>query len=466
LALETIVRLNWDCSERQHDSNSIHQGGSDMTFWIILAIMVSAAAALLSAPFVRWPGRPVVESAGDIDVYRDLLKEIESKQRQGLIGDTEAEEARLETVRRALAADRVERPVMPKLVVSERNFSVICVSGIVVLGLVGLYAAKGNLDLPSTRGAVAAQPASALFSRDQSVPQNLVTAMQTFVSENQGQPQAKSDVPPVDEMIRRLAARLLQNPKDAQGWRTLGWSYLNIGQFFEASEAYAKAIELSPNDAEIRSARIEALVRSADGVVTADAKRAIEDTLKIDPQNGRARFFAGLAKEQEGDKTSALTDWREVLRDADPNESWVPDLKNRISELERVLGTDPAARTTGAAKPAVAGGSLETSRAPGGSPMAPAIEKGPSPQDVQAAEAMAPADRSAMIRGMVDRLASRLEKSPRDADGWIKLVQSRMVLGETELAKRALARGIEAFTDDTEQRDRIIAAAQQLGISK
>ena len=64
---------------------------------------------------------------------------------------------------------------------------------------------------------------------------------------------------------------------------------------------------------------------------------------------------------------------------------------------------------------------------------------------MRAAEAMAPADRSAMIRGMVDRLASRLEKSPRDADGWIKLMQSRMVLGETELAKQALVRGPEPF---------------------
>jgi cytochrome c-type biogenesis protein CcmH len=436
-----------------------------MTFWIILAIMISAAAALLSAPFVRRPGRPVAESAGDVDVYRDLLKEIESKQRQGLIGDTEAEEARLETVRRALAAGRVERPVMPKLVVSERNFSVICVSGIVVLGLVGLYAVKGNVDLPSTRGAVAAQPASALFSRDQSVPENLVTAMQTFVSENQGQPQTKSDVPPVDEMIRRLAARLQQNPKDGQGWRTLGWSYLNIGQFSEASDAYAKAIELSPNDAEIRSARIEALVRSADGVVTADARTAIEDTLKIDPQNGRARFFAGLAKQQKGDKASALTDWIEVLKEADPNETWVPDLRNRIGELQRDLGTDPAVRLTGP-KSAAAVGPPQTPSAPVESRMPPAIEKGPSAQEVQAAEAMAPADRSAMIRGMVDRLANRLEKSPRDADGWIKLVQSRMVLGETELAKRALARGIEAFTDDTQQRDRIVAAAQQLGLTQ
>ena len=92
-------------------------------------------------------------------------------------------------------------------------------------------------------------------------------------------------------------------------------------------------------------------------------------------------------------------------------------------------------------------------------------ERGPSQEDVRAAEAMLPGDRAAMIQSMVDGLASRLEQSPRDADGWIKLIRSRMVLGETELAKRALTRGLDVFADDNQERDRIAAAAQQLGLS-
>jgi cytochrome c-type biogenesis protein CcmH len=436
-----------------------------MTLWVILTIMTSAAAVLLSAPFIRRFDQPGAESAGDIEVYRDQLREVDNEQQQGLIDDVQADTARLEIKQRALAADKTKQPVMPNFSGGERRFAMICVTGIVVLGSVGLYAATGNPDLPSARGSGALQQAAASFSRDLATPVSPVAALQAFASENQRPQQSQPELPPVDEMIRRLAARLLQNPKDSQGWRTLGWSYLNLGRFSEASEAYAKAIELSPGDTEIRGARIEALVRSADGVVTIDAKTAIEDTLKIDPKNAHARFFRGLQKEQEGDGASALTEWRDVLRDADPNESWVPDLKNRISELERALSTDPAARPTGVG-PGNAAGSLETPKVPGGSPMAPAAEKGPSPQDVQAADAMAPADRSAMIRGMVDRLASRLEKSPRDADGWIKLIQSRVVLGETELAKQALARGVEAFNDDTPQRDRIIAAAQQLGLKQ
>jgi cytochrome c-type biogenesis protein CcmH len=433
-----------------------------MTLWLILTIMTSAAAVLVSAPFIRRFDRPQAESAGDIEVYRDQLKEVESELRQGLIDDTQAETARIEIRRRALAADRMEQPVTPKLSHDERNFAVICVAGIVVLGSVGLYAATGNPDLPSMRGSGAAQRASTAFSRDSSTLES-AAAMQTPGSENEGQLRPQTGLPPVEDMIQRLATRLLRNPKDAEGWRTLGWSYLSIGRFPEAAEAYAKAIELSPNIAEFRSARIEALVRSADGVVTADARRAIEDTLQLDPKDARARFFKGLAKEQGGDKTSALTDWTELLKDVNSDEPWLPDLKNRITGLERDLGVDADARPA-APKPAITGGLLDRLRAPGG--WQTSQEKGPSREDVQAADAMPPADRSAMIRGMVDGLASRLEQSPRDADGWIKLIRSRIVLGETELAKQALARGLEVFAEEAQQRDRIIAAAQKLGLKQ
>ena len=84
---------------------------------------------------------------------------------------------------------------------------------------------------------------------------------------------------------------------------------------------------------------------------------------------------------------------------------------------------------------------------------------------MQTAEAMPPADRSIMIRVMVDGLADRLEQSPRDADGWIKLMRSRVVLGESELARQALARGLAVFADDAPERDRIVAAAHRLGLN-
>ena len=436
-----------------------------MTLWLILTIMTSAAAIWLSAPFIRRFDRPQADAAGDIEVYRDQLREVESELRQGLIDETQAETARVEIKRRVLTTGRSEQPVMPALSPDERNFAAIGVAAVVVLGSVGLYAATGNPDLPSMRGSGVGQRASSAFSREPSGLESFAAATQAPVSENDGQSRPQSGLPPVEEMIQRLAARLLRNPKDAQGWSTLGWSYLSMGRFPEAAAAYAKAIDLSPNIAEIRGARIEALVRSADGMVTTEARSAIADTLKLDPKDSRARFFSGLAKEQAGDKSTALADWTALLNDVNSDEPWVPDLRNRISELERDLGVAAVAPPAGP-NPAKAGGLLERLRAPGAWQTSPAPGTGPGPAEVQAAEAMPPADRAAMIRGMVDRLADRLEQSPHDADGWIKLIQSRMVLGETELAKQSLARGLQALAEDAPERGRIAAAAQQLGLSQ
>jgi cytochrome c-type biogenesis protein CcmH len=230
-----------------------------------------------------------------------------------------------------------------------------------------------------------------------------------------------------------------------------------------------------PDIAELRGDRIEALVAAADGIVTPEAKTAIEDTLRLDPKNVQARFFLGLAAEQEGDNASALAQWTGLLKDTNSDEPWAVDLKNSISELRHNMGVDDGSRPV-EPKPVTAGGIRGIVRARGGSQTPREVENGPSPEDVQAAEAMPPADRFLMIREpadrflmireMVDGLANRLELSPRDAEGWIKLIRSRIVLGEIKLAKQALARGLNVFADDAGERDRIAAAAQQLGLNQ
>jgi cytochrome c-type biogenesis protein CcmH len=71
-----------------------------------------------------------------------------------------------------------------------------------------------------------------------------------------------------------------------------------------------------------------------------------------------------------------------------------------------------------------------------------------------------------MIRGMVEGLAARLEKSPRDVDGWIKLIRSRVVLGETDQAKHALDRALAIFDGAPQEQGQITAAAHDLGLSQ
>jgi cytochrome c-type biogenesis protein CcmH len=59
-------------------------------------------------------------------------------------------------------------------------------------------------------------------------------------------------LPDVNTMIERLVARLDATPEDINGWRILGWSYFHTGRYKQAATAYAKAVQLDPNSAELK----------------------------------------------------------------------------------------------------------------------------------------------------------------------------------------------------------------------
>ncbi len=84
---------------------------------------------------------------------------------------------------------------------------------------------------------------------------------------------------------------------------------------------------------------------------------------------------------------------------------------------------------------------------------------GPSPEQVQAAQAMSPEQRAEMILAMVEGLAARLEDEPNDEQGWTRLLRARTVLGQTDKLAADTARVEEIFGDDPEALARILAAA-------
>ena len=65
---------------------------------------------------------------------------------------------------------------------------------------------------------------------------------------------------------------------------------------------------------------------------------------------------------------------------------------------------------------------------------------------------------------MVDGLAGRLESSPRDVEGWTRLMRSRVVLGEREVAASAYRKALEVFKGDPAASGKIAAAAIELGL--
>ena len=67
----------------------------------------------------------------------------------------------------------------------------------------------------------------------------------------------------VETMIARLAARLEGDSGDADGWRTLGWAHFATNNYAAAAKAYDRAVELRPDDNELKQAAAEARTRAA-----------------------------------------------------------------------------------------------------------------------------------------------------------------------------------------------------------
>ncbi|MCO5071797.1 MAG: tetratricopeptide repeat protein, partial [Rhizobiaceae bacterium] len=227
-------------------------------------------------------------------------------------------------------------------------------------------------------------------------------------------------------LLAQVEKHLADNPSDLRGWSVVAPVYLRLGRFDQAAAAYRSIIRLGGSTPDAQAGLGEALVGAGDGLVTEEARKAFEAALEQDPGSIRARFFLAIAAEQDGAREDAAKRWRALLEDpADPDGGWREVARNRLAAL--------------------------------GAP-------GPDADAVRAAEDMSAADRDAMIRGMVEGLAARLEKNPDDLDGWMRLVRAYTVLGEAEAARAALGKARNAFAGDAGAGERLDGLARELGI--
>ncbi len=372
-----------------------------MILWMVLTVMAAVVAALLTLSLVRRHDARTEGREASLTVLADQLRELDEQAATGLVAPAEAEGMRTEIKRRMLAVER-SRPATHRPLGNE-VLGRIAVGGaaLVVLAAVGIYGLIGRPDLGVTSDTPVSPPAAQQGGADTAMVQ-------------------------LDGMIGQIEARLKDRPDDAEGWRMLGLARVQAGRFSEATDAYRRAIELDANVPGQQSAYGEALVLAADGIVTPEAKAAFAKAITEDGSDPRARYFLAVAKDQAGDRRGALDDWVKLLNEAPADAPWAGELRTFVEQAAQEGGVDLSGRL----KPA------------------PAAPRGPSAADIANAEGMSAGDQQAMIQSMVDGLAARLAANPRDADGWLRLIRAREVMGDTAGAAKALADARRVFADD------------------
>jgi cytochrome c-type biogenesis protein CcmH len=264
-----------------------------------------------------------------------------------------------------------------------------------------------------------------------------------------GSVQPDQPVGSVDENIKHLQQKLMRDPDDPPGWRMLGWSYFETGDLARSAAAYRHAAQIEPENAENWSSLGEAL-QTASTVVSPEAAAAFHRALELDRTDPRARYFTAVQKDLEGQHEPAIADWIALLRDTPPGAPWEADLRRTILQVAEKHKIDVSGRM-----PAVPQGTAATAAIPG-----------PTPEQLAAASSIPPEQQSEMVKGMVDRLANRLKQNPKDADGWMRLMRARMVLGETEAAHQAYRLGLAAFQQNSPARAQLDRAAEELGVPR
>lgn len=257
----------------------------------------------------------------------------------------------------------------------------------------------------------------------------------------------------VDTMIAKLAERLKTDVTDGEGFRMLGWSYVNTNRPAEAVTAYATAVKLLPGRADVHAGYGEAIVAVAKDVVTPDAKAQFDEAIKIDPKEPRARFFLALHKAQNGQERAALNEWIALSNASAADLPWQLDLQSRAAKLANKLGVDIAGQFKKAAATPV-----------GSKDVAPFTSGGPDAAAVAAAQKLPAAEQQTMINGMVDGLAAKLQANPDNIDGWVKLIRSRVVLKDKARARDDLGMARKAFASQPGKLAQINALASELGL--
>ncbi|QQX88085.1 c-type cytochrome biogenesis protein CcmI [Cupriavidus necator] len=256
-------------------------------FWLLAAALIAAATAYLLWPLLRRqaapdPGTP--ERTLLVDLYHDQLRELDTDLRGGTLTAARHAEARDELGRRLL------------------DDAAVAATGTGRAGTSPLLAALLLAVLPSAAILLYLHLGNpvALWRADD-LPESTDSQHQLSGAQVEG-------------MVNQLAQRLRESPGDAQGWAMLARSYSVMERHTDAAAAYARAIELAPDVAALRSDYADVLASLNGGSLEGPPMAQVRQALALDPDDPKALALAASAAAERGDKQAAIGYWEHLYR--------------------------------------------------------------------------------------------------------------------------------------------------------
>ena len=384
--------------------------------WLIFAGMIAIALVIILRPFLHHYEGSLSRTEYDTQIYKDQLAELKRDTERGVITEEAAGGAQTEIARRLLAVEKEAKATSDATAPPTSKVVTVIAGCMVPLLALGIYAIIGSPHLTS-----------------QSAPKPGPEA------EAKPGPKIASTAPDKNAIMAQLSRRLKQRPDDLEGWKLFARTLANMRRFADAVTAYQQAIRLSPEDSNLWSQLAEAQIFAAGGSITPAVKSTIKKVMLINPNDPRARYYAGIAAREAGEIKKALKTWIALEADSQPNAPWRKLLGKRISQTAKDNGISGNALATIRKNLDTQKNNLLFGKTPLGGISGMALT-GPTPEEVKEAQKLSGEDRLAMINNMVQQLADKMENDPKNVEGWIRLGRSYEVLNKHAKSRDAYSK--------------------------
>jgi len=289
-------------------------------FWLVCAVLILIALAFVLPPVLQRSEQADVKAdderrQANIAVYRDQLSELDADRRNGIVAEEQYAQDREEIERRLLEDTvQVRSKKTTSAPVNSRSTAYLLGFGIPFIAII-FYVKVGEpnlIDNPAPVGTPAAATSSAPPERSQEQ---------------------------IEANVAKLAQKLQSNPNDLQGWTMLARSYSSLEKFGDAANAYAKAVELSPKDADLLAEYAFSTAMANGKSLQGKPMELINRALQVDPDNAKVLQLAGSAAFEARDYKKAVDYWQRVLKKVPPDSDVGQAISARINEAKTLAGS-------------------------------------------------------------------------------------------------------------------------------
>jgi len=281
-----------------------------MVFWLVAILLIVAALLFILPPLFRGgaDGNREHRAALNTSIYRDQITELERDLDNDVLSEEQYQQGRTEIEHRLLEDVGDSGGEIQRQPATAAKFTAITLAVIVPVTAVLLYKVLGT---PEGMAPDEFQPAP--------------------MSQ-----QTQSDQ--INQMVTSLAARLKDEPNNAEGWKMLGRSYLVLERFADARKAFEKAASFISDDPQLLADLADTIAMTSGQSLRGRPIELIKKALALDPQHEKSLWLAGTAAYEDKNYRESLGYWQRLYAIQPPGSEGAQQMQRNIAEVQMLLG--------------------------------------------------------------------------------------------------------------------------------